>query len=90
VTLSVRASAARSASVKNGALRHAATMAGVPAVLLDGQPGLVLAPKGRLRRVMRFVFEGDRIAAIEIIGDPVRLRTFERSLLDADESPTPG
>ena len=39
-------------------------------VLVDGNVGVVVAPKGRLFRVLRFTFANDKIAAIEVIGDP--------------------
>jgi len=70
------------------AVAYARAMRGVRAVLIDGQPGLVLAPKGHLQRLMRFTFSADRISAIEIVGDPVRLRQAELSLLE-DGGATP-
>ena len=38
-------------------------------VLVDGSIGVVVAPGGRLFRVLRFTFDNDKIAAIEVIGD---------------------
>jgi hypothetical protein len=38
---------------------------------------------------MPFTFGADRIAAIQVVGDPVRLRALELSLLDDAEGPTP-
>jgi RNA polymerase sigma factor (sigma-70 family) len=43
--------------------------------LVDGSVGLVMAPKGRPVRVLRFTFAGDRITGADIIAD--------RALLDA-------
>ena len=48
--------------------------------LLDGSPGLVMAPLGRLARAIAFSFSGDRISAIEVIADPERLRRIQVSL----------
>ena len=50
--------------------------------LLDGALGLVVAPKGRLFRVLRFTFSGDKIAGIEVVGNPDRLRAMELTVLD--------
>jgi RNA polymerase sigma factor (sigma-70 family) len=51
--------------------------------LVDGIVGLVVAPKGRLFRVLRFSFSGNKIAAIEVVGDSERLRAMEITVLDA-------
>jgi RNA polymerase sigma-70 factor (ECF subfamily) len=44
--------------------------------------GVVVAPKGRLVRVLRLTFAGDRIGAMEVIGDPERLKQLEIAALD--------
>jgi RNA polymerase sigma-70 factor (ECF subfamily) len=49
--------------------------------LIDGTLGLVIAPKGRLFRVLRFTLADEKIAAIEVIGDPDRLRQLELGVL---------
>jgi RNA polymerase sigma-70 factor (ECF subfamily) len=49
----------------------------VDPALVDGQVALVMAPKGKLQRVMRFTFAGGLIARAEVIVD--------RALLDAME-----
>jgi RNA polymerase sigma-70 factor (ECF subfamily) len=46
-------------------------------VLVDGNVGVVVAPKGRLFRVLRFTFANDKITAIEVIGDPEVLPTLD-------------
>jgi RNA polymerase sigma-70 factor (ECF subfamily) len=51
------------------------------AVLLDGEPGVVLAPRGKLRLVLTVSFNGDRIAAIEAVADPARLAALELRVL---------
>lgn len=45
--------------------------------LVDGTVGLVIAPRGRLFRVLRFTFAGERIAGLEVIGDAERLQVTE-------------
>jgi RNA polymerase sigma-70 factor (ECF subfamily) len=47
------------------------------AVLVDGVPGALMAPNGRLMRVLRFTFAGEKISEIEVIGDRKRLEGFE-------------
>lgn len=42
-------------------------------MLVDDAVGLVMAPKGRPVRALRFSFAGDRIARAEIIAEPARL-----------------
>jgi RNA polymerase sigma-70 factor (ECF subfamily) len=51
--------------------------------LLDGSPGLVMAPEGHLLRALVFTFAGDRVASIEVIADPERLRQIDVSLFDS-------
>ncbi len=46
-------------------------------VLVDGNVGVVVAPGGRLFRVLRFTFAHDKIASIEVIGDPEVLPTLD-------------
>jgi len=41
--------------------------------LVDGEPGIVVAPLGRLFAVLRVVIDGRRITEIEVIADPTRL-----------------
>jgi RNA polymerase sigma-70 factor, ECF subfamily len=49
--------------------------------LLNGSPGLVMAPNGRLMRALVFTFAGDRIASVEVIADPAHLRRLDVSIL---------
>jgi RNA polymerase sigma factor (sigma-70 family) len=42
--------------------------------LVDGEPGIVLAPGGRLFAVLRVRVDGGRISEVEVIADPARLR----------------
>lgn len=48
-------------------------------IVVNGAPGLVFAPRGRLIRALRFEIVGERIVGVDVIGDPERLRTLELS-----------
>ena len=45
--------------------------------MVDGSVGLIVAPRGRLFRVLRFTYANGRIATMEVIGDPERLKAIE-------------
>jgi RNA polymerase sigma factor (sigma-70 family) len=49
--------------------------------LVDGVPGIVHAPQGRVTTVLAFSFRGDRISGIEVIADAGRLDALELSVL---------
>ncbi|GLW21343.1 sigma-70 family RNA polymerase sigma factor [Microbispora triticiradicis] len=50
--------------------------------LVNGAVGAVVAPYGRLQLVLEFAFSGDRIASVDVIGDPVRLKEVRLGLAD--------
>ncbi|GAA4188222.1 sigma-70 family RNA polymerase sigma factor [Microbispora amethystogenes] len=50
--------------------------------LVNGAVGAVVAPHGRLQLVIEFAFSGDRIASIDVIGDPARLKEVRLGLAD--------
>ena len=50
--------------------------------LMNGSVGLVLAPGGRLSRVLSITIAGGRIAHIAIIADPARLRALDLAVLE--------
>lgn len=52
--------------------------------VVDGSVGLIVAPRGKLFRVLRFTYANNRIASMEIIGDPERLRAIEVGELTQD------
>jgi RNA polymerase sigma factor (sigma-70 family) len=54
----------------------------MPPMLVNGEVGLVWAPGGQLSRVLRFSFAGGKIATVEIIGEPEKLRELELSVLN--------
>jgi len=51
-----------------------------PAVI-EGAVGLVLAPRGRLERALRFRFDGDKIAAVEVVADLAELEKLDLAVL---------
>ena len=51
-------------------------------MLVNGEVGLVWSPGGRLFRVLRFSFDDGRIATVDVIADPARLREFDLAVLD--------
>ncbi|WP_182886420.1 sigma-70 family RNA polymerase sigma factor [Microbispora sp. H10885] len=50
--------------------------------LVNGAVGAVVAPHGRLQLVLEFAFSGDRIASVDVIGDPIRLKEVRLGLAD--------
>jgi RNA polymerase sigma-70 factor (ECF subfamily) len=52
------------------------------AALISGAVGLVIAPRGRLFRIMRFTFAEGRISEIDFIGDRTTLAALDLVLMD--------
>ena len=50
-------------------------------VLVGGVAGAVLAPRGKLSRVLHFTIKNGKIAEVDIIADPARLRELDLSIL---------
>jgi RNA polymerase sigma-70 factor (ECF subfamily) len=50
--------------------------------LVDGDVGIVVAPRGRLRLALVVSVDGDRITAYDLVADPERLRALELAVLD--------
>jgi RNA polymerase sigma-70 factor (ECF subfamily) len=67
------------ASVAHNYARGAAA---VQPALLDGALGLVIAPHGKLARVLQIEFAGDRIVRIDVLSDPELLAGIEIAVLD--------
>ncbi|WP_134728480.1 sigma-70 family RNA polymerase sigma factor [Amycolatopsis nivea] len=67
-------------AVSKGALLASEMARSTQVAVVDGVPGLVLAPRGRLAVVLKFVFDGDLIAGIDVISAPERLRGLEIAL----------
>lgn len=70
----------------SGAVAFAQLAKHMAPALIDGVVGLVMAPRGRLLRALRFTFEDGRIASAEVITDPARLDALD---IAAIESPPP-
>ena len=62
------------AQVAGQALLYAAVAPYARPALVNGVPGLVSAPDGRVVAVLAFTIAGDRIHEIDILSDPDRLR----------------
>ncbi len=50
--------------------------------LVNGAIGVVVAPRGRLVRALRFTIANGKITEIEVIGNPVRLGELDVSIVD--------
>ena len=64
---------ARAASVRSRYSRVA---------LVNGTPGIVTAPRGRLTVVLAFTIVDDKISRIDVIADPARLAGLDLAVLD--------
>ncbi|MYS82736.1 sigma-70 family RNA polymerase sigma factor [Embleya scabrispora] len=62
---------ARAVAEETPVFAHRARMGEV--ALVDGRPGIVIAPSGRLFAVLRLTVETGRITRIEVIADPTHL-----------------
>jgi RNA polymerase sigma factor (sigma-70 family) len=51
---------------------------------VNGQPGILIAPHGRLSRVLTFRMVHGRIAEIDVIADPRRLELLDLATVDGD------
>ncbi|MEU3570029.1 sigma-70 family RNA polymerase sigma factor [Kitasatospora sp. NPDC036755] len=49
--------------------------------LVDGVPGILIAPDGRLRLVLRMTVAGGRVAGYDVVADPARLAALELAVL---------
>lgn len=49
--------------------------------LVDGNVGLIVAPRGRLFRVLCFTFAEGKISEVEVVGDPARLRELDLAVV---------
>jgi RNA polymerase sigma-70 factor, ECF subfamily len=50
--------------------------------LVNGAAGVVVAPRGRPFAVMAFTVRGGKVAAIDVLSDPARLRELDLTVLD--------
>jgi len=75
-TLRGAAAVARGAHAASGRSRYSRV------ALVNGTPGIVMAPRGRLRVVLAFTMTDDKISRIDVIADPARLQTLDLAVLD--------
>ena len=70
------------AAVARGARAASARSQYSRVALVNGTPGIVMAPRGRLRVVLAFTMTDDKISRIDVIADPARLETLDLAVLD--------
>ena len=69
-------------AVAGQARRYAALARFARPALVNGAPGAVVAPGGRPYAVIGFTVRGGRIAEMDILADPERLRELDLAVLD--------
>jgi RNA polymerase sigma factor (sigma-70 family) len=75
-TLRGAAAVARGARAASGRSRYSRV------ALVNGTPGIVMAPRGRLRVVLAFTIDDRTITRIDVIADPARLEKLDLAVLD--------
>ena len=65
-----------------GAITFAQAARFVQPALVDGGVGLVLAPGGRLQRVLRMTLKNGKVAQVEVIAESERLRELALAVLN--------
>ncbi len=68
--------------ISRGALRGAGRAQGARPALVDGSVGIVVIRHGRLFLVLNLTITGGKIAEIEPVADPARLRQLDLAVLD--------
>ncbi len=76
VTIRGAAAVARGARAASGRSRYSRV------ALVNGTPGIVMAPCGRLILVLAFTIPDERITRIDVIADPARLQELDLAVLD--------
>ncbi len=69
------------AAVARGAVAASARSRHSQLAMVDGTPGIVMAPLGRLVLALRFAIADGKITRIEVIADPARLRELDVAVL---------
>ena len=64
-----------------GALSAAGRSPHAGLALINGSPGIVMAPSGRLALVLAFTIPEEKITRIEVIADPDRLAQLDLAVL---------
>jgi RNA polymerase sigma-70 factor (ECF subfamily) len=70
-------------------VRYTGRAQAAAAALVDGQMGIVVAPRGRLLFAIRVELAGERIRAFDVIGEPARLSLIEVAAVDGGHGPAP-
>ena len=70
------------AAVAGGARAASARARYGSIALVNGSPGLIMAPRGRLMVALALTFSGEKISQIDVIADPDRLAALDLALLD--------
>jgi Sigma-70, region 4 len=70
------------AAVAGGARAASARARYGSIALVNGAPGLIMAPRGRLLIALAFTFSGDKISQIDVVADPDRLAALDLAILD--------
>ena len=60
-------------AVAEGSARYSRTARFARVALVDGDPGIVVAPAGRPRLALRLTITGHKITEIDVVADPERL-----------------
>jgi RNA polymerase sigma factor (sigma-70 family) len=63
---------------------HADLLQSCRLVAVNGEPGIAIAPEGRLSRVLTFRMARGKIAEIDVIADPRRVELLDLSMIDGD------
>ena len=77
-------------NVARGASAAAARVQFTQPALVNGTVGLVMAPYGRLHLVLTFTITDGKVAGIDIIANPDRLRTLDIAVLETDRPSVDG
>ncbi|MEP7384639.1 MAG: sigma-70 family RNA polymerase sigma factor [Gemmatimonadota bacterium] len=67
-----------------GAIQYGQLLRFVQLALVDGAVGLVVAPRGKLVRVLTFTIADGKVASIEVVAEPDRLRQLSINILSPD------
>jgi RNA polymerase sigma factor (sigma-70 family) len=76
MTIRGAAAVARGARASSGRSRYSGL------ALVNGTPGIVMAPGGRLTLVLAFTIGDGKISRIDVIADPARLEALDLAVLD--------
>ena len=68
-----------------GAMTYSQGARSAQPALVDGEVGVVIAPRGRLFRVLRLTISAGKIVQIDVTGDPARLAEFDLAVLAEGE-----